>query len=112
MPLKPARAAASKRSRNSCSPKSIDRLAEKRGMLPPDSACVIPHDGNDFRLGSYPSSNVAMRPSQGRTASVEQLDRGRRILVVLGKLLDFDDIIDLGAHRDVGDPLEDEFDDD
>src|SRR3954447_261251 len=78
-PLKPARAAASKRSRNSCSPKSIERLAEKRGML---------------------------------LLLVQQRDRGRRIFVVFGKLLEFDDVVDLRAHRDVGDPFEDELDDD
>src|SRR3954470_7040178 len=61
-PLKPARAAASKRSRNSCSPKSIERLAEKRGML---------------------------------LLLIQQRDRGRRIFVVFGKLLEFDDVVDL-----------------
>src|SRR5262245_50703023 len=78
-PAKPALAAASKRSRKSCSVKSIDRLAENLGMA---------------------------------SSSIQQRDRRRRVLVLLRQFLELDNRVDLGAHRDVGDPLQDELEDD
>ena len=39
-------------------------------------------------------------------------DRGRRVGVACGKVLEFDDVVDFGSHRDVGDALEDDLDHD
>src|SRR3978361_2186942 len=46
-----------------------------------------------------------------RIGSVQQRDGGRRVLAADRELFELCDVVELGAHRDVRDPLEDDFDD-
>src|SRR5208282_3592832 len=83
-PRKPAFAAAAKRSRNSTSLNSMVKLAANFGM-----------------------ASVSLAGA----ASVEQRDGGRRVARVVGQILEFGDLVDLDAHRDIGHALQDDLDD-
>src|SRR4029453_1491512 len=86
-PLNPAALAAAKRSRNGCSPNSMVRLAANFGTV----------DLLDLRR-----------------QQLAELRRGRHWRVVQRQVehfLEFDDVVDFGTHRNVGDAFEDELDD-
>src|SRR4029450_1903698 len=88
-PLNPAALAAAKRSRNGCSPNSMVRLAANLGTSGLLDLC------------------------RQQLARLRCARFGRRVVErQIEHLLEFDDIVDLGAHRDVGEPSENEFDDD
>src|SRR5215203_5862511 len=86
-PLNPAALAAAKRSRNGCSPNSMVRLAANLGTI------------------------ILLDLCRQQLAGLRCARLGRRVIQrQVEHLLELDDVVDLGAHRDVGDALENELD--
>src|SRR5215213_9426910 len=84
-PLNPAALAAAKRSRNGCSPNSMVRLAANFGT-------IILLDLGRQQLAGLRSARF------GRCVVQRQVEH----------LFELNDVVDLGAHRDVGHPFENE----
>ena len=72
----------------------------------PASPAGVPRAGAARVVGR----RLALTAAPPSARSVEQGHRGRRVLAVLGQLLELGDVVQLGAHGDVGDPLQDDLD--